>query len=79
MYSHRRGLRVALVFFSSVSTYLLTSSFNRDKVPCVAGESMSNKTFHVANWHLNHRTGPPRPSGDREIVGRMERMSKGVG
>jgi hypothetical protein len=40
---------------------------------------MSNKTFHVANWHLNHRTGPPRPSGDREIVGRMERISKGVG
>ena len=45
----------------------------------VAGESMSNKTFHVANWHHNHRTGPPRPSGDREIVGRMERISKGVG
>ena len=45
----------------------------------VAGESMSNKTFHVANWHHNHRTGSPRPSGDREIVGRMERISKGVG
>jgi hypothetical protein len=40
---------------------------------------MSNKTFHVANWHHNHRTGPPRPSGYREIVGRMERISKGVG
>ena len=33
----------------------------------------------VANWYPNHRTGPPRPPGDREIVGRMERISKGVG
>ena len=32
----------------------------------------------MANWYPNHRTGPPRPLGDREIVGRRQRISKGV-
>ena len=51
----------------------------RDKVPCCRRINGVTRPVHVANWHHNHRTGPPRPSGDREIVGRMERISKGVG
>jgi hypothetical protein len=49
------------------------------KVPCCRRINGVTRPVHVANWHHNHRTGPPRPSGDREIVGRMERISKGVG
>ena len=34
--------------------------------------------WHVSNWYPNHRTGPPWSPGDREIVGRRQRISKGV-
>ena len=33
---------------------------------------------HVSNWYPKHRTGPRRSPGDREIVGRRQRISKGM-
>ena len=57
-------------------------------VGCIPKPRVSNKTVRKMVMQAvsaggrslhNHRTGPPRPSGDREIVGRMEHISKGVG
>ena len=41
--------------------------------------SVSSRDGHVASFQPNHRPDPPRPLGDREIVGRMVRIPKGVG
>ena len=47
--------------------------------PVLQANQWRTESVHVSNWYSNHRTGPPRPPGDRGIVGRRQRISKGAG
>ena len=41
--------------------------------PVLQANQWRTESVHVSNWYSNHRTGPPRPPGDRGIVGRRQR------